>query len=150
MQQCRSASASQWWEMAQEEGEQANSYSDHTRSVCHGYGLLSSTFWPCVYNVIALGCDFFRELIPISIFHPNFHSALEKHDAHLQYSINNSYLTDQLRYTQPYFITRWLMEKMILFLSVLHCPWKACCLPPTPLSEYFSTNVDILWVGLLM
>lgn len=122
-QQRRSASASQWWEMAQEEGEQANSQSDHTHCVYHGQGLLSSTCWPCIYNGIALGCDLFREWIPISVTN----SALEKHN--LQHSVANSCLTDQFCYSQPYFITKGLIEMTILFLSVLHCPWKTLFTP---------------------
>lgn len=147
-QQCRSASASQWWEMAPQEGEQANSWSDHTRSVHHGHGLLPSTCWPCIYNVIVLGCDLFREWIPISVTD----SALGKHDTRLQHSINNSSLTDQLWYAQPYFISRWLMKMVILFLTVLHCPcpWKSCCLLRAALSGYFFTKEDIPQVGLFM
>lgn len=88
--------------------------------------------WPraAVFHLLAMhlqwDCSrkcFFREWIPISITN----SVLEKHD--LQHSVINSCLTDQLCYSQPYFITRGLIEMTILFLSVLHCPWKTLFTP---------------------
>lgn len=45
-------------------------------------------------------------------------------------TLDNSCLTGQLCYSQPYFIIRGLIEMTILFLSVLHCPCRKTLLTP--------------------